>query len=74
MIDWVMPPQTDVTLYIYRLGEVLPRKESFYNLKISMTPQFYSDPGSAGQTSQAHQSNRCGRCRIGYKTPHRSDR
>jgi hypothetical protein len=54
--------------------EVLPRKESFYKSKFARTPQFYSDLGSTSQTGQAHRSDWCGRCRIGYKTPHRSDR
>jgi hypothetical protein len=45
MIDWVMTPQTTMSLYIYRVREVLPRKESFYNSKSARTPQFYSDRG-----------------------------
>jgi hypothetical protein len=52
MIDWVMPPQTAVALYIYRVGEVLPCKESFYSSKFARTPQFYSESGSTGQSDQ----------------------
>jgi hypothetical protein len=29
MIDWVMPPQTAVTLYIYRLGRSCPARNPF---------------------------------------------
>jgi hypothetical protein len=53
MIDWVMPPQTAVALYIYRVGRrlmALKRKESFYSSKFARTPQFYPDSGSTGQT------------------------
>jgi hypothetical protein len=29
MIDWVMPPQTDVALYIYRVGRSCPVRNTF---------------------------------------------
>jgi hypothetical protein len=29
MIDWVMPPQTAVTLYIYRVGRSCPARNPF---------------------------------------------
>jgi hypothetical protein len=48
MFDWVIPPQMVVALYIYRFGEVLHIKESFYNSKFARTPQFYSNSGSTG--------------------------
>jgi hypothetical protein len=33
MIDWVMPPQTDVALYIYRVGRSCPARNPFTTQK-----------------------------------------
>jgi hypothetical protein len=34
MINWVIASQLEVALYIYRVGEILPRKKSFTGRKL----------------------------------------
>jgi hypothetical protein len=59
-----MPPQTAVTLYIYRVVRSCPARNPVTT---------WNSQGLLNSTrTWVHRSDRCGRCRIGYKTPHRS--
>jgi hypothetical protein len=66
MIDWVMPFKRLWLFIFIGWGGPAPQ-EILLQLEIRKDSTILLGLG-------AHRSDRCGRCRIGYKTPHWSDR
>jgi hypothetical protein len=66
MIDWVSPLKRSWPFIFIGWGGLTPQG-ILLQLEICKDSSILLGLG-------VHRSDRCGRCRIGYKTPHRSDR